>query len=94
MRPARVATRPTTRSSAGSRRRAEPGEIRVVTSDLWLVDRVRATGATVQSADASFATRCWSYGELMAPVTRYTRQRRSEHRLSGDRRRAASTWCS
>jgi len=33
----------------------EPGEIRVVTSDLWLVDRVRAAGATVQSAD-SFRT--------------------------------------
>jgi predicted RNA-binding protein with PIN domain len=32
-----------------------PGEIRVVTSDLWLVDRVRAAGATVQSAD-SFRT--------------------------------------
>lgn len=32
-----------------------PGEIRVVTSDLWLVDRVRAVGATVQSAD-SFRT--------------------------------------
>jgi predicted RNA-binding protein with PIN domain len=30
----------------------EPGEIRVVTSDLWLVDRVRAAGATVQSADS------------------------------------------
>jgi predicted RNA-binding protein with PIN domain len=29
-----------------------PGEIRVVTSDLWLVDRVRAAGATVQAADA------------------------------------------
>ena len=30
----------------------KPGEIRVVTSDLWLVDRVRAAGATVQSADS------------------------------------------
>jgi predicted RNA-binding protein with PIN domain len=30
----------------------EPGDIRVVTSDLWLVDRVRAAGATVQSADS------------------------------------------
>jgi predicted RNA-binding protein with PIN domain len=30
----------------------QPGEIRVVTSDLWLVDRVRAAGATVQSADS------------------------------------------
>jgi predicted RNA-binding protein with PIN domain len=29
-----------------------PGEIRVVTSDLWLVDRVHAVGATVQSSDA------------------------------------------
>jgi predicted RNA-binding protein with PIN domain len=29
-----------------------PGEIRVVTSDLWLVDRVHAAGATVQSSDA------------------------------------------
>jgi predicted RNA-binding protein with PIN domain len=29
-----------------------PGEIRVVTSDLWLVDRVHAVGATVQAADA------------------------------------------
>jgi predicted RNA-binding protein with PIN domain len=30
----------------------QPGEVRVVTSDLWLVDRVRAVGATVQSADS------------------------------------------
>jgi len=30
----------------------EPAQIRVVTSDLWLVDRVHAVGATVQSADA------------------------------------------
>ena len=30
----------------------EPGEIRVVTSDLWLVDRVRAVGATVHPADS------------------------------------------
>jgi predicted RNA-binding protein with PIN domain len=29
-----------------------PGEIRVVTSDLWLVDRVHAAGATVESSDA------------------------------------------
>ncbi len=29
-----------------------PGEVRVVTSDLWLVDRVHAAGATVQSSDA------------------------------------------
>jgi len=29
-----------------------PGEIRVVTSDLWLVDRIHAVGATVQPADA------------------------------------------
>lgn len=34
----------------------EPGAVRVVTSDLWLVDRVRAAGATVESAD-SFRTR-------------------------------------
>ncbi|HEV7528023.1 MAG TPA: NYN domain-containing protein [Solirubrobacteraceae bacterium] len=34
----------------------QPGEIRVVTSDLWLVDRVHAAGATVESAD-SFRTR-------------------------------------
>jgi predicted RNA-binding protein with PIN domain len=33
----------------------EPGTVRVVTSDRWLVDRVHATGATVQSA-ASFRT--------------------------------------
>jgi predicted RNA-binding protein with PIN domain len=33
-----------------------PGEVRVVTSDLWLVDRVHAAGATVESAD-SFRTR-------------------------------------
>jgi predicted RNA-binding protein with PIN domain len=26
----------------------EPGHVRVVTSDLWLADRVRATGATVE----------------------------------------------
>jgi predicted RNA-binding protein with PIN domain len=31
----------------------EPGTVRVVTSDGWLVDRVHATGATVQPA-ASF----------------------------------------
>jgi predicted RNA-binding protein with PIN domain len=30
----------------------EPGTIRVVTSDLWLSDRVHAIGATVQSSDA------------------------------------------
>jgi predicted RNA-binding protein with PIN domain len=29
-----------------------PGEVRVVTSDLWLVDRVHAAGGTVQSSDA------------------------------------------
>jgi predicted RNA-binding protein with PIN domain len=29
-----------------------PGEVRVVTSDLWLADRVHAAGATVQSSDA------------------------------------------
>src|ERR1700730_1862881 len=34
---------------------AHPGMVRVVTSDRWLVDRVHATGATVQSA-ASFRT--------------------------------------
>jgi predicted RNA-binding protein with PIN domain len=28
----------------------EPGAVRVVTSDLWLVDRVRAAGATVEPA--------------------------------------------
>jgi uncharacterized protein YaiI (UPF0178 family) len=33
----------------------EPGAIRVVTSDLWLVDRVHAAGASVQPAD-SFRT--------------------------------------
>src|ERR1700736_7015960 len=32
---------------------AEPGTIRVVTSDNWLADRVHAAGATVESA-ASF----------------------------------------
>ena len=26
----------------------DPGSVRVVTSDLWLADRVRATGATVE----------------------------------------------
>jgi uncharacterized protein YaiI (UPF0178 family) len=30
----------------------EPATIRVVTSDLWLVDRVHAAGASVQAADA------------------------------------------
>jgi uncharacterized protein YaiI (UPF0178 family) len=30
----------------------QPGEIRVVTSDVWLADRVHAAGATVQSADS------------------------------------------
>jgi predicted RNA-binding protein with PIN domain len=29
---------------------AEPGTIRVVTSDIWLSDRVRAIGATVEAA--------------------------------------------
>jgi predicted RNA-binding protein with PIN domain len=29
-----------------------PAEVRVVTSDLWLADRVHAAGATVQSSDA------------------------------------------
>ncbi|TMM18316.1 MAG: NYN domain-containing protein [Actinobacteria bacterium] len=33
----------------------EPAMVRVVTSDRWLVDRVHATGATVQSAN-SFRT--------------------------------------
>lgn len=32
---------------------SQPGAVRVVTSDLWLSDRVHATGATVQPA-ASF----------------------------------------
>ena len=31
---------------------AEPGMVRVVTSDQWLGDRVRATGATVEAAAA------------------------------------------
>ena len=30
----------------------EPAGIRVVTSDLWLVDRVRALGATVEPAES------------------------------------------
>ncbi len=34
------------------RRDAEPASIRVVTSDRWLADRVRAAGATVLSSDA------------------------------------------
>ena len=34
---------------------SQPGTIRVVTSDNWLADRVRAAGATVQSAE-SFRT--------------------------------------
>ncbi len=29
---------------------SEPGAVRVVTSDLWLADRVRAAGATVEPA--------------------------------------------
>jgi predicted RNA-binding protein with PIN domain len=29
---------------------SEPGALRVVTSDLWLVDRVRAAGATAEPA--------------------------------------------
>ena len=33
----------------------QPGTVRVVTSDRWLVDRVHATGATVQPA-AAFRT--------------------------------------
>lgn len=31
---------------------AEPGVVRVVTSDTWLADRVHAAGATVQSSAA------------------------------------------
>lgn len=31
---------------------SQPGAVRVVTSDRWLADRVRAAGATVQPADA------------------------------------------
>jgi predicted RNA-binding protein with PIN domain len=34
---------------------SQPGAVRVVTSDRWLADRVRAAGATVQPA-ASFRT--------------------------------------
>jgi predicted RNA-binding protein with PIN domain len=30
----------------------EPGSVRVVTSDRWLADRVRAAGATVHPADS------------------------------------------
>jgi uncharacterized protein YaiI (UPF0178 family) len=30
----------------------EPGTIRVVTSDRWLADRVRVTGATVEPAES------------------------------------------
>jgi predicted RNA-binding protein with PIN domain len=30
----------------------EPGAIRVVTSDHWLVDRVHAAGASVESSDS------------------------------------------
>jgi uncharacterized protein YaiI (UPF0178 family) len=35
---------------------SEPGAVRVVTSDLWLADRVHAAGATVESA-GPFRTR-------------------------------------
>jgi uncharacterized protein YaiI (UPF0178 family) len=31
---------------------SEPGTVRVVTSDLWLADRVHAVGATVQPSAA------------------------------------------
>ncbi|HEY0516019.1 MAG TPA: NYN domain-containing protein [Solirubrobacteraceae bacterium] len=34
------------------RAQSEPGAVRVVTSDSWLGDRVRATGATVEAAAA------------------------------------------
>src|SRR5581483_958575 len=34
----------------------DPARVRVVTSDRWLADRVRATGATVEPAD-SFRSR-------------------------------------
>lgn len=34
----------------------EPGEVRVVTSDRWLADRVRVAGATVEPAE-SFRSR-------------------------------------
>lgn len=34
------------------REASDPGSIRVVTSDSWLSDRVRATGATVEAAAA------------------------------------------
>src|SRR5439155_24071719 len=31
---------------------AEPGTVRVVTSDRWLADRARAAGATVEAAES------------------------------------------
>ena len=34
------------------REMAEPGKVRVVTSDSWLGDRVRVAGATVEAASA------------------------------------------
>lgn len=38
------------------REEPDPARVRVVTSDRWLADRVRATGATVEPAD-SFRSR-------------------------------------
>ena len=49
---------------------AEPGAVRVVTSDLWLGDRVHAAGATVEPASAF---RALIEERLMAPTTRYAR---------------------
>jgi predicted RNA-binding protein with PIN domain len=34
------------------RAQPEPGQVRVVTSDRWLADRVRAIGATVEPAES------------------------------------------
>ena len=51
MRPGRRRIRATTRSSAWSKPPNEPGEIRVVTSDRGLTDRVRSLGAAVYRAE-------------------------------------------
>ena len=53
MRPGRPPTRPTTRLSGWCKPTPDPHEIRVVTSDKGLTDRVATLGASVYPA-ASF----------------------------------------
>ena len=83
---ARAATRPTMRSCACWWPTPSRATIRVVTSDLWLSDRVHAAGASVEPA-APF--RALIEEPVMAPDHTLRAQRRREHRLPGRRRRPA-----